>query len=201
MASFTAVTPTRLVDAVVRRCDAVAGRVIMTVDGADAAHPVAFATEVVRGVRERGRPADVVDLHDFVRPASLRLEHGREDEISYRTAWFDYAALAREVIDALHVHGRWLPRLWDERRDRSARARVQSAADDHLLVVAGPMLAGRGLDVDVSVVLRMSEGALRRRTSAEDAWTIPALLAHVPAEAADILVRYDHPDRPAMASR
>ena len=136
----------------------------------DAADPVEFAQRVATELRTRGRAADVVDLHDFVRPASLRLEHGRTDPYSYRHDWFDYAAVDREVLRAVREHRRWLPRLWDERTDRSARERPRRAAKDQILVVAGPMLLGRGLDFDVTVVLTMSRGALERRTRPEDHW-------------------------------
>ncbi|MBO0856075.1 MAG: hypothetical protein J2P18_20175, partial [Nocardia sp.] len=66
-----------------------------------------------------------------------------------------------------------------------------------VLVVAGPMLIGRGLDFDVTVRLHMSEAALRRWTDPDQLWTIPAL-RHFHSEPADFEVRWDHPDRPAL---
>lgn len=87
--------------------------------------------------------------------------------------------------------------------DRSARARSASAATNQIVLIAGPMLLGRGLDVDLSVHLRLSGSALRRRTSADDQWTCAPLLEYYDgldhaAGRPDFLVRWDHPDRPAL---
>lgn len=172
----------------------------MGISASDAAEPIVLANRVVENLRAAGRPANAVSLHDFVRPASLRLEHGRTDEQSYRSSWFDYDALDREVVSSLKKRQRFLPRLWDEATDRSARAHRMDAADDHVVVVAGPMLLGRALRFDMTVELRMSRGALERRTPSDDRWTIAPLLAHgadVSSEA-DIVVRFEHPDRPAV---
>ena len=89
---------------------------------------VAHAPAHVRAIA--GREAGVVSLHDYVHPASLRLEYGHTDEMSYRTIWFDVAALRREVVDSFRADGRWLPALWDERRDRSAPVGIHPRADD-----------------------------------------------------------------------
>ncbi|WP_216900675.1 hypothetical protein [Nocardia alni] len=199
MPSFTPITADALVESVAERADALAGRAVVAVDGADAADPRAFAESVAELIRARGRLAAVVSLHDYVRPASLRLEFGR-DENSYRTAWFDYPGLNREVLQALREHDRWLPALWHEQTDRSARATPHSATADTILLVAGPMLLGRGLRFDLTVELRLSEGALRRASTPDDDFVVEALLYHrrEQGEAADILVAWDHPDRPAL---
>jgi hypothetical protein len=161
------------------------------------AEPLPFAELVAERIRARGRQCGVVSLHDYVRPASLRLEYGR-DEMSYRTTWFDYRGLNREVLQALREHDRWLPALWDEASDRSARATSISAAPDAIVLVAGPMLQGRGLPFDLTVELRLSEGALRR-TAADD-FTVEALLRHRRdhPDDPDLLVAWDHRDRPAL---
>ncbi|MGW4369084.1 hypothetical protein ACWEKT_25890 [Nocardia takedensis] len=200
MPEFVAITPERLAATVAEDAVTRPGPVLVAVDGAEAADPLALARSIVDAVRERARPAEAVALRDYIRPASLRLEHGRTDEMSYRTAWFDYAAVRREVVDALRERGRWLPALWDGEHDRSARAAVRTAAPGTVLVLAGPMLAGRDLAPDVSVRLVMSEAALRRRTPAEDHWTIPALLDHAREnpDPATYSLRWDHPDRPAL---
>ncbi|WP_328812966.1 hypothetical protein [Rhodococcus sp. NBC_00297] len=199
MPRFSPTTPDAVVDHVVDRIDAVDGRCVVAVDGADAADPVAFAQRVVARLRADGRAADLVSLHDWVRPASLRLEYGHEDELSYRTLWFDYDALTREVITAVHKRDQWLPALWDERSDRSARARPRTAAQNQVVVVAGPMLLGRDLDLDVTVALTLTERTASRLTPEDERWTVPALTAHAEhGERADVEVRMDHPDRPAL---
>ncbi|MEV0707208.1 hypothetical protein [Nocardia aurea] len=200
MPNFVAITQDRLAESVTAAVIDRTGHTVIAVDGADAADPVALARRFADSLRDAGRGADVVALHDFVRPASLRLEFGRDDEMSYRTAWFDYAALRREVLDALRDDDRWLPALWNERDDRSARTPIRHARPGTVLVVAGPMLLGRDLDFDLTVRLDMSEAALRRRTPDSEHWTIEPLLRYRRENpvTADFSVRWDHPDRPAL---
>lgn len=197
---FAAITPDALLDLVATRAQQVRGRAVIAIDGADAADPVAFAHSVAERLRTAGRPSAVISLHDYVRPASVRLEYDRDSEFTYRTAWFDYAALDREVVSALRTAGQWLPALWNEHTDRSARARIHTAATDTVLLVAGPMLLGRGLAFDLTVTLRMSAGALQRCTDPADGFTIEALREHERTHTTepDILVAWDHPDRPAV---
>ncbi|MGK8500253.1 hypothetical protein [Nocardia asiatica] len=200
MPRFSPITRDGLVEQVIHRVLTARSHTVVAVDGADAAEPVAFAHRIAEALRAAGRSAEVVSLHDYVRPASLRMEFGRTDEMSYRTAWFDYAALRREVVDALRRHDRWLPALWDEAADRSARAAIRAAPTATTIVVAGPMLAGRRLDADLSVRLDLSEAALRRNTPPDAQWTIPALLRHDVENpyTPTFFVRWDHPDRPAL---
>ncbi|MFD6897853.1 uridine kinase [Rhodococcus sp. NPDC060086] len=198
MASFTPISPTALAELLAERVRALPGRVAMAISAADAADPMGLANRVVEHLRTSGRPAHAVSLHDFVRQASLRLEHGHADQESYRSSWFDYDALDREVVSSLKEQHRFLPRLWDETTDRSARVRRVDAAGNHVVLVAGPMLLGRGLAFDTTVQLRMSEGALVRLTADDEHWTITPLLAHDSDVDADIVVRFDHPDRPAV---
>ncbi|MFR9769529.1 hypothetical protein [Nocardia sp. SC052] len=200
MPRFLPITPDALVTQVIQPVLTATAHTVIAVDGADAAQPVALADRIVEALRDAGRSAHVVSLHDYVRPASLRMEFGRTDEMSYRTAWFDYAALRREVVEALREHGRWLPALWDEAADRSARAAIRTAPPATTVVVAGPMLAGRHLDADLILRLELSEAALRRRTPPEAQWTIPALLRHDADNpyTPTFFVRWDHPDRPAL---
>ncbi|MBF6212850.1 hypothetical protein IU433_20650 [Nocardia puris] len=200
MPHFAPITPRGLADLLIVRLHDLPGRRVVAIDGADAARPADFAHEAARAVRDTGRTAEVVSTHDYVRPASLRMEYGREDEFSYRTAWFDYDALRREVLDALRAHGRWLPALWDESTDRSARVAVRTAPTDTVLFLAGPMLLGRSLPFDLTVHLDLGPAALRRNTPDSEQWTIPALGAHADEnpEVPDYFVRWDHPDRAAL---
>ncbi|MEU2252177.1 hypothetical protein ABZ540_03250 [Nocardia xishanensis] len=201
MPQFVPITQDGLADLLVDRVSALPGRRLIAVDGADAAQPAAFARLAAERLRGTGRSAEVLSLHDYVRPASLRMEFGREDEYSYRTAWFDYDAVRREVVGALREHGRWLPALWDEAADRSARAAVRAAPADLVLFLAGPMLLGRDLAFDLTVRLDLSEAALRRRTPRDEHWTIPALLRYdrENPEMPTFSARWDHPDRPALS--
>ncbi|SNS23951.1 hypothetical protein SAMN05421642_101219 [Rhodococcoides kyotonense] len=201
MSAVQPMFPDRLARAIVDRVPR-GRRAVVVIDGADAADPVEFATRIRDVVVSEGRSATVVDLHDFVRPASLRFEYSRTDELTYRTTWFDFDALDREVIAPLQPggRGRILPRLWDEATDRSARARLLDAAPDHLVVVAGPMILGRIPSAAVVVHLLLAERTLRRRTPDDEQWTIEPLLEfYEDADARpDMVVRWDHPDRPAV---
>ncbi|MGA9873810.1 MAG: hypothetical protein WBQ44_22060 [Rhodococcus sp. (in: high G+C Gram-positive bacteria)] len=196
--------PELLVDRIVDRIPA-GERTIVVVDGPDAAAPIEFAGRVRNRVRGTGRACEVIDLHDFVRPASLRFEYSRTDELTYRTAWFDFDAVIREVVAPLRPGGRgtYLPRLWDEASDRSARARLVDAAPDQVLVVAGPTILGRIDDASVIVHLKLGLGALRRRTETEQQWTIEPLTRYYAdiAVEPDVTVRWDHPDKPAILPR
>ncbi|MFI6866513.1 hypothetical protein [Nocardia sp. NPDC050406] len=200
MPEFRPVAPEALLDLVAARAQDLPGYAVTAIDGADAANPLSFARAVSERLRTAGRPSDVISLHDYIRPASLRLEYDRDSEFTYRTAWFDYPALQREVLSPLRSNGHYLPALWNEHTDRSARAPIREAAPNTILLVAGPMLLGSGLDFDLTVQLQMSEPALRRRTPPTDLFTIEALLEHGRTHtiSPDILVAWDHPDRPAL---
>ncbi|MFD0361212.1 hypothetical protein ACFQZZ_07080 [Nocardia sp. GCM10030253] len=200
MPQFAAITRDGLIELVTTRILELPGRLAIAIDGADAAGPIPLADHIATTLRATGRAADVVSLHDYVRPASLRMEFGRDDELSYRTAWFDYEALRREVVDALHDTARWLPALWDEHADRSARATIRPAGPDAVVLIAGPMLLGRTLPLDLTLHLDMSEPALRRNTPPDHQWTIPALLRHnhENPDTPTFFVRWDHPRRPAL---
>lgn len=197
---FIPSTPQALAGQVAALCQSRPSVTVVAVDGADCARPVELARLIGSAVEALDRPSNVVSLHDYVRPASLRFEFGHEDTLSYRTMWFDYEALDREVITSSRDRQTWLPKLWDETTDRSARSTRETVHERHVLIVAGPMLLGRGLDFAITVRLDMSEAALRRHTPSAAVWTIDALLEHHSAvtEPVDLEVRYDHPARPAV---
>ncbi len=152
----------------------------------------------------RGRPAAVVPVSGFYRPASLRLEHGRTDADARYTDWLDAGALAREVLGPVGPggNGEYLPILWDVERDRSARADRRLMPPGGVLFVAGPLLQGLGLPFDVTVHLRVSPAARARRTPPDRAWELPAYDRYdaevAPADLADAVVLADSPDRPAL---
>ncbi|NDK92029.1 hypothetical protein GYA93_21005 [Gordonia desulfuricans] len=202
MTTFQPSTPDGLVDACLTRIRAIAGVGVVIVDGPSPTRPGEFADAIARRLRAEGRAAGVVHADDYLRPASLRFEYGRTDPLTFRDGFVDHAGIDREVIDAPRRHGRWLPRLWDAQRDRSFRDSPQTATADQIVLVGGPMLLGRGHDAEVTIALRMSAAALRRRLPDDEHWTIDPLLDHAAAAGpADIEVRYDHPARPAIAVR
>jgi hypothetical protein len=187
-----------LVDHVVTRISAGPGQVRVVVDGAAAAEPGRLADALVDPLRVLGRSVIRVRAQDFLRPASLRFEHGKTDEESRYSSWLDEGALRREVLSGDKV----LPSLWDSGTDRATRAEYVSLAGNSVVVVDGELLLGRGLDFDLTVHLWLSPGALRRRTPAQDAWSLPVFARYEaevdPLATADVAVRVDDPNHPAM---
>ncbi len=200
----TPVSPALLVTEVAELVVARPGRVRLAVDGAPPTRPRALADAVAVALRTAGRAVVVVDADDYLRPASLRLEHGRTDPDAFLDDWLDVGGLRREVLGpaAPDGSGRVLPRLWDARVDRAHRDRHVALPADGVVVLAGALLLGRGLPLDLAVHLRMSPAALARTLPDEVAWTLPAYVRYdaenTPTDEADLLVLADHPDRPAV---
>ncbi|MGW4408660.1 uridine kinase [Nonomuraea sp. NPDC004702] len=176
----------------------------VAVDGAPAAGPGALADKLVAPLRLRGRPVLRVSAGDFLRPASLRLEHGRTDPDVFYEDWLDVKGLLREVLEPLEPggSGRVLPALWDSGIDRAYRLPYRELAPGGVVLVDGTLLLGRGLPFEVSVHVWLSAGALARRTPQDERWRLTAYERYErearPQRAADVVVRADHPDRPAV---
>jgi hypothetical protein len=179
-------------------------RLRVLIDAAPAARPSALADALVDPLRLRGRAVLRVSAKDFLRPASLRFEHGRTDPDSYFDDWLDINGLAREVLDpaAPDGTGTVLPSLWNAETDRASRASYMDVPETGVVLLDGALLLGRWLPFDLTVHLDLSPAALRRRTPADDHWTLPAFdryRAEVePAAAADVVVKFDDPRHPAI---
>jgi hypothetical protein len=101
---------------------------------------------------------------------------------------------------------RWLPSLRDPVTDRSTRAPLQECPPGAVLVVDGRFLLRWELAdaFDVVVHLQTSAGAQSRRLADDDerARAVPSWQRYLdetdPASRADLVVRFDHPDRPAL---
>ncbi|MET9509364.1 uridine kinase [Streptomyces flavidovirens] len=175
----------------------------VAVDGAPAARTGEVAERLAEALRLRGRTVLVVGTEGFLRPASLRYEFGKEDAGSYYDGWFDIGALWREVFGPLEPggSGRVLPDLWDPSTDRATRSPYVQLPPGGVLLLHGPMLLRHWFPFDLTVHVRLSAGALERRTEAGAKWTLPALARYEreaePGEAADVLVRADDPRHPA----
>lgn len=167
-----------------------------------------LADAVTEVLVSRGRAVARVSAADFLARRSVRLEHGPADVDAAFERWVDWAALQREVLEPLAdpVSPRWLPRLWDAEADRPAREPVRAAAPGTVVVVDGPYLLRWELtgSFDAVAHLDLSPGALGRRFPDPDdprpgAWR--RYLAECgPAARADLVVRYDHPTRPAVVT-
>ncbi|MEU5364473.1 uridine kinase [Streptomyces sp. NPDC005925] len=172
-------------------------------DGAPAARTGDLAERVSEALRAGGRPSLVVGTEGFLRPASLRLEHGRRDPESYENGWYDTGALWREVFGPLEPggDGRVLPDLWDPVTDRATRSPYVRLPPGGVLLMHGPLLLRHWFPFDLTVHVLLSPGALRRRTAEADHWTLPVFERYAdvtdPAATADVLVRADDPHHPA----
>lgn len=96
-----------------------------------------------------------------------------------------------------------LPSLWDPERDRATRADYVVVPDQGVVLVDGWLMLGRGLPFDLVVHVQVSPAARRRRVPPGDAAReLPAFDRYDeqvrPAEVADIVVRADDPQRPAV---
>ncbi|MEV6597479.1 uridine kinase [Actinoplanes sp. NPDC051346] len=183
------------------------GRLRVAIDGPAAATPGALAGALSSALRARGRPAVHVSAADFLRPASLRLEFGRTNPDSFYAGWVDEAGLRREVLDPAGPlgSGRIVTRLWNAATDRAAREPYRELPQRAVVLVSGPLLLGAGLPFDVTVHLALSPAALARRTDPAEQWTLPAFARYAaevdPAAFADVVVRLDDPQRPAVVLR
>ncbi|KJY28967.1 uridine kinase [Streptomyces sp. NRRL S-495] len=202
------ISPDRLVELLADRIAALPGagdrRLRVAVDGAPAARPGELADALVEPLRLRGLPTLRVPAAGFLRPASVRLEYGKQDADAYHDLWLDDGALLREVLDPLEPggSGRVLPSLRDPVTDRATRAPYTELPPGGVLLLDGALLLGRWLPLELTVHLALSPAALERRTASEDRWTLPAFARYaaetIPAEAADLTVRFDDPRHPAL---
>jgi len=182
-------------------------RLRLGLDGPVELDTAGLADTVATALAEQAVPVARVSARDFLRGRSVRLEYGHDDPDSVYDLWYDFPALRREVLDALLPDGRhtWLPRLRDPDTDRSVRVTPQPAPPGTVAVVDGRFLAREDVrdGFDLIVHLDVSDAALGRRLPRDEsdrvrgAW-LRYLSDDKPAEHADLVVRFDHPDRPAL---
>ncbi|NEA22816.1 uridine kinase [Actinomadura bangladeshensis] len=176
----------------------------VAIDGAPPAAPSDLADALVSPLRALGRDVVRVSADDFLRPASLRYEFGRDDPDLYYDEWLDVNGLVREVLAPLEPSGtgKVLPSLWDADLDRATRARYVSLQPGGVCVLDGSLLLGRGLPFELTVHLTLSRGALARRMPDDRSWTLPAYARYEreadPLRTADVVLKMDDPGHPAL---
>jgi hypothetical protein len=179
-------------------------RLRLAVDGAIGLDPTGWAVAIVDAVRVGGRFAMHVSVRDYLLPASQRLEFGHDSPDAFYEGWRDESGIRREVLEpaAPHGSGEVLPALWRTDIDRSARAHYVAVPAEGVVVVSGEFLLGSSLPFEYAMHLTCSPAALARRTSPEDAWTLPAYERYAaevaPETFADLVVRLEDPRRPAI---
>lgn len=202
-----AITPAALRTELAERIAAlpVTGRRTVLVDAAPGSEPELFAEELVDPLRALGFPVQRIDTRDFLRAASLRLERGHTDPDAYYEEWLDLGGLRREVFDRWRRTGPCsvLPALRNPDTDRPSRADYQRQSEGAVLLLAGSLLLGTDLPLDLRVHLATSERTELRRLDQRWQWMLPAIRRYraevAPEAAADVLVRFDHPERPAIS--
>lgn len=176
----------------------------LVVDAAPEADPGAVARRLADLLRVAGRHVLVVDVATFWRPASVRLERGRQDADAYYEDRLDVSALRRELLLPLRQPGsaRVLPSLWDPTTDRATREPYVTLPAGGVAIVFGDLLLDPALPWDLAVHLALSPSALRRRVPDRDAWRLAAYRRYEaeqrPEETADVVVRVDHAEHPAL---
>jgi hypothetical protein len=167
-----------------------------------------LARLVSDAIRSWSRPCLVVRVADYLRPASLRLERGRDDPDAFYDDWVDVAGLRREVLDPCGPGGsrRVLPTLWDATRDRASRADYLLLAREAVIVVDGWFLLRDDLPFDLTVHVALSPAARARRVpDADMERELPAYDRYDqqarPVDRSDVVVRADDPRHPAVIDR
>lgn len=198
------ITPELLVTELADRVEALGHRPRVAIDGAAQAGTAELADALVEPLRLRGREVVRVRATDYLRPASLRLEHGHQDPEAYYEQWFDLDGLRREVLHPLAEggSGKVLPALWDPEADRSPRLDRVALTERGLVVLDGPLLLGAGLPFEFTVHLWLPGRALERHAPDVERWKVPAFERYSqevgPERLADHLVRNDRPGHPAV---
>jgi hypothetical protein len=177
----------------------------LAVDGHPSTRPEALADALVEPLRAGGRPVARVRARDFLRQPSLRLERGRRDPDALLDEWIDVDGLNREVLTSVVRRGRYVPTLRDPDTGRSTRAGYVEAPAGTVVVLDGSLTLGHGLDLDLAVHLALRPATETRRTPLDEAWTLAAYDRYrresAPERRADVVVRVDHADRPALVVR
>jgi hypothetical protein len=206
---YRPITPERLAAELTERILALRHRwVRVAVDGPfRATDTAALADALVDPLRVHGRAPIRVSTKDYLRPASLRFEHGKRDPDARYTDWLDLGGLRREVLEPLgpEGNGKVLTALWDAGRDRATRLDRIEVPSGGVLLMDGELLLGTGLPFELAVHLWLSPAALRRRLPEDEQWAVPAYERYAeevsPSEIADVVVRVDDPRHPAILER
>ena len=160
------------------------------IDGVDAAGKTTWADELVRPLRERGRPCIRASVDAFHRPAAARYRRGRDSAEGYYFDSFDHEQLRACLLDPLGPGGslRYRTAVFDHAADSPVEARDRTAPADAVLLFDGVFLHRPELrdTWDFSIFLRVDFETTLARAAARDA----ALLGGADAVRERYAVRY-----------
>lgn len=183
-----------------RACQVGSG-VRVGVDGPVSGDTARLADDVAGLLREGG--LRVLRAGHFVRPRSVRLEHGEDPHAPWER-WYDDAGLRRELLDPLGPGGSLhvASSLWNPDTDRATRERRQPVLAGATAVVDGPFLLRWELAdaFDLVVHLHTSAAAINRRNPQAAASWQRYLDEVDPTARADVVVRHDDPRHPALVT-
>ena len=148
-------------------------RTLVAIDGLDGAGKTTFADRLAPLL---DRPVVRVREDDFLNPAAIRHERGRESPEGFFRDSYDLEALARELLDPFAAGGPFRSRRHDALVDRPVLGADEHAPPDALLLIDGLFL---------------------HRDELRDRWDLSILL-DVPPEVAGarLLEREGKPNRP-----
>jgi uridine kinase len=118
------------------------GRVIVAIDGQDAAAVDAFGADLVAILKKRGHSAFAARMNDYVAPRQRREAWGADSaEVRYRNT-YDYSVLRRVLIDPFRMGGStgFVAAAYDRAREQQIQAKWLTAPEDAILVLSGEYL-------------------------------------------------------------
>jgi hypothetical protein len=203
---FVPMTPVRLAADLAAWIDGLdIARPRIGIDGPAEVGTADLADAIAAELPALGRQSVRVSTSWWWRPASLRLELGKNDVDMLLGGWVDDGALRRELLDPFGPggSGHYLHRLRDPLTDRSVREDRIQANDRAVLLLDGPFLRAGGLPLDAVVHVQVSRSTLARSLPSDREWWLEAFDRYVtedqPVENAAVVVAYDHPAAPAVS--
>jgi uridine kinase len=196
----------------------------VAIDGVDGSGKTTLADELVGPLRRAGREVIRASVDGFHNPRTVRYARGPDSPEGYFLDSFDYAAVRRELLDALGPRGsgRFRSAVFDYRIDRALDSPPQAARRDAVLLFDGVFLARPELDgcwdltiwLDVRFDVTVERAVARDSRNGGDAAVtrdkydrryVPGQRLYLtqcrPRERADIVVDNTALDRPKVAVR
>lgn len=118
------------------------GRVVVGVDGPDAATSVPFADDLAAELRTLGHETFRASLADFQQPRARRDARGVDSVVGLYEDGYDYSAFRRVLLGPFRLAGStgFSTAFFDAPRDVPFESKWQTGPADAVLVVDGPYL-------------------------------------------------------------